>query len=1690
MHSTDAGGAPQSTQDQHASSGVEEQPHKWTLDPAYDDAARVVDSSSDERKHEPVRRGSRGDENTSHPSAQPNPQLVSVRIESTSSALQTLKRKRGTSPPWHFPIADLSTIKTSDGRRSSARFNASASNTPGLSESESQGRRQSRATSSRLPSPPWKEFKAEGPSSVQIDGVRKSGRVNNLNATPTRVSPRSRKQTHTLVASQSREVGQTRAKLGRPDATLETIRAVKRARKPSSVIRELEAQIEELRPRKHTQQHNKRHASRHRRESSATAAATGYDEPVNHNTPATSPERLRRAKYRAPDLPKPSPRITIRLSSTRHALNPPHPHAVFPAPIHPPHPSLWQLIEDVELREMQQPYSENERGPPSREEFDRRHDKAAEQEMLLRQKIIEAGKEDGVLGTQRCSIYDDVTFQPEPAKQYSHVDHLANHASYLRSLQIKEQAAHRQLAKRIANEALEYWKKKQGPTKEDLDAEAVKMIRLVAKQVVADMKAKWDLVWQHVDARRRAVWEAEQEKRRQEKLEKQLAWSQLMIAKQRGQLGSEHDGSMQDYTSLMDEDSENDGDDDLDGSSDVSDDEDENMSDDESASSEDASLGADDESLDEAALRSYLAQREAEPPDKSQRSRPIEDESTLVDGSPMHSEGSEQSQATSPAAEGNLSAAKLDDLDGRVPARYPLETRTATAGDESANFELDGDDTSDESVDMDSEEYSNESADYESDEDLASESDGSGGSDMAGQSSGLLGFFSKSDRMAKGLPTPVTSAEGEHVTERDDDRKIALDAELHREHDVVSVTTKDQDATEGRDSMEAASHPSVSSLQRLDTPTSQAASDAFGKQLVPQPALLRGTLRSYQHAGLDWLASLYRNNTNGILADEMGLGKTIQTISLFAHIAEHHNVWDTHLVIVPTSVILNWVTEFQKFLPGFRVLGYYGSGEERQAKRRFWTNDPHHENRDKRGYNVIVTSYNIALKDITSLRTVQWHYMVLDEAHNIRNFNSQRFQNLIRLKTRARLLLTGTPLQNSLTELWSLLTFLTAGRDADDGAAHGSLEEFLARWKEPVNEIFDRGVQSLSDEAAKVVAQLHTSLRPFMLRRLKADVEKDLPKKTEHTVVCKLSKRQRELYQDYMGLADTRAKLTQGNAISAGKVLLSLRRVCNHPDLFDPRPVQTSYSLEKSPLEQSFIHGELVRQRLTMEMHHVPDMFRLTALEADLGYLRKRGKQLSARYAMQRQVQSLEHDISRAQPDLSTISGCQMMLLVQQKRRQISRLRDQIRYTDEYYTAKPIYGSDLRELLTVRSTRNTSGYTALGHMHIDTVDTTSPATRPTKALATTDKLIAKHSTIHDSITTVNRRAQSMHDIVEKFSFCTPEVVSPILEYLIPEPIQKILRANHNYPDSYDPAHEVRTRLNINFPDARLLVYDSGKLQRLTVLLRDLQSRGSRSLIFTQMSGTLNILEQFLGLMGLPYLRLDGSTPVERRQLYSAEFNRSDSKYQCMILSSRAGGVGLNLTGASSVIFYDLDWNPQMDRQCMDRAHRIGQVRDVEVYKMVSEKTVEENILRRANQKSLLDQTVIQEGRFTTDYDVPQQDKAAQDDDVTAAIDRFLSGPDKTFSKTIESVEDKEDVQAAQQARKEDMQDEEDFAERSSKGPSMPQTPNGEADDVDMEGHIDSYMIRYLEEAIKHIPYVPPVVPTRDPGHRKRKRARR
>ncbi|XP_072559936.1 uncharacterized protein srcap [Paramormyrops kingsleyae] len=345
---------------------------------------------------------------------------------------------------------------------------------------------------------------------------------------------------------------------------------------------------------------------------------------------------------------------------------------------------------------------------------------------------------------------------------------------------------------------------------------------------------------------------------------------------------------------------------------------------------------------------------------------------------------------------------------------------------------------------------------------------------------------------------------------------------------------------------------------------------------TPIPFLLHGTLREYQHIGLDWLVTMYEKKLNGILADEMGLGKTIQTIALLAHLACEKGNWGPHLIIVPTSVMLNWEMELKRWCPSFKILTYYGSQKERRLKRQGWTKP--------NAFHVCITSYKLVLQDHQAFRRKSWRYLILDEAQNIKNFKSQRWQSLLNFNSQRRLLLTGTPLQNSLMELWSLMHFLMPH-------VFQSHREFKEWFSNPLTGMIE-GSQEYNEGLIK---RLHKVLRPFLLRRIKVDVEKQMPKKYEHVVRCRLSKRQRFLYDDFMAQASTRETLASGHFMSVINILMQLRKVCNHPDLFDPRPIHSPFIT--SPI--LFTTASLVLRALERSPFEVGDVsiFDLVGLE-------------------------------------------------------------------------------------------------------------------------------------------------------------------------------------------------------------------------------------------------------------------------------------------------------------------------------------------------------------------------------------------------------------------------------------------------------------------------------------------------------------
>lgn len=284
-------------------------------------------------------------------------------------------------------------------------------------------------------------------------------------------------------------------------------------------------------------------------------------------------------------------------------------------------------------------------------------------------------------------------------------------------------------------------------------------------------------------------------------------------------------------------------------------------------------------------------------------------------------------------------------------------------------------------------------------------------------------------------------------------------------------------------------------------------------------------MRDYQLQGLNWMIHLYDNGVNGILADEMGLGKTFQTISLLAYLHEFRAIKGPHLVIVPKSTLGNWCNEFKKFCPVIRVARFIGNSEERENAK-ITTCAPGK-------FDVIVTSYEMVIKEKGFFKKFSWRYIIIDEAHRIKNENSRLSLCVRTFKTSYRLLITGTPLQNNLHELWALLNFLLP-------EVFSSAEKF--------EEWFSMG-EGGKEKEAEVVQQLHKVVRPFLLRRVKSDVEKSLPPKKETILKIGMTEMQR---QWYAGLLQKDVAALQGGADRSKllNVVMQLRKCCNHPYLF------------------------------------------------------------------------------------------------------------------------------------------------------------------------------------------------------------------------------------------------------------------------------------------------------------------------------------------------------------------------------------------------------------------------------------------------------------------------------------------------------------------------------------------------------------
>eukprot|EP01018_Ginkgo_biloba_P038739 Gb_04358 [translate_table: standard] len=784
------------------------------------------------------------------------------------------------------------------------------------------------------------------------------------------------------------------------------------------------------------------------------------------------------------------------------------------------------------------------------------------------------------------------------------------------------------------------------------------------------------------------------------------------------------------------------------------------------------------------------------------------------------------------------------------------------------------------------------------------------------------------------------------------------------------------------------------------------------------PFLLKHSLREYQHIGLDWLVTMYEKRLNGILADEMGLGKTIMTISLLAHLACEKGIWGPHLIVVPTSVMLNWETEFMKWCPAFKILTYFGSAKERKVKRQGWSKP--------NSFHVCITTYRLVIQDAKAFKRKKWKYLILDEAHLIKNWKSQRWQTLLNFNSKRRILLTGTPLQNDLMELWSLMHFLMPH-------VFQSHQEFKDWFSNPIT-----GMVEGQDQVNKeVVDRLHNVLRPFILRRLKRDVEKQLPKKYEHVICCRLSRRQRNLYEDFIASSETQATLASGNFLGMINVLMQLRKVCNHPDLFEGRPIISSFDMVGIEWQL----GSSVCTMLKADPFSAVDLIGLNLVFTQLEFLMNSWEydevsSIATPSCLIYEIGScseneLTHAIHKKEPmkrGKSIFEEIQKALREERLRQLREKSAAFAWWNSLHCRKKPLYGTDIRKTLTIEH---------------PVYDVHKQKNKPSSYLDFSSR-------VADLILLPLERFQRMLSTIESFVFTIPAARTPPLTLWCSKSESPILfkpafkeRCAKELSPLIAPIRPVIVRRQLYFPDKRLIQFDCGKLQELAVLLRRLKSEGHRALIFTQMTKMLDVLETFINLYGYTYMRLDGSTQPEERQTLMQRFN-TNPKIFLFILSTRSGGVGINLVGADTVIFYDSDWNPAMDQQAQDRCHRIGQTREVHSYRLISNSTIEENILKKANQKRVLDNLVIQSGGYNTEFfkkldpmelfsghkgvgvDNPEKGIVMASDLGSCGHEHQLSSAD--VEAALKNAEDEADYMALKKVEQEEAADNQEFTE--------------------------------------------------------------
>ncbi len=777
---------------------------------------------------------------------------------------------------------------------------------------------------------------------------------------------------------------------------------------------------------------------------------------------------------------------------------------------------------------------------------------------------------------------------------------------------------------------------------------------------------------------------------------------------------------------------------------------------------------------------------------------------------------------------------------------------------------------------------------------------------------------------------------------------------------------------------------------------------------IEQPRMLQAQLKEYQLKGLNWLVNLYEQGINGILADEMGLGKTVQSISVMAYLAEKHGIWGPFLVVAPASTLHNWQQEITKFVPTLKVLPYWGTAADRKVLRKFWDRK-HITYTQDAAFHVLVTSYQLVVSDVNYFQKMKWQYMILDEAQAIKSSQSSRWKSLLGFHCRNRLLLTGTPIQNNMQELWALLHFIMP-------SLFDSHDEF-SEW-------FSKDIESHAQSNTKLnedqLKRLHMILKPFMLRRVKKHVQKELGDKIELDIFCDLTYRQRAYYgnlRNQISIMDLIEKATIGDDNDTGTLMnlvMQFRKVCNHPDLFERAETTSPFSFgyfaetasfmrEGPNINVGYSSRNLIEYELPRLIWREDGRLDMPGRNNDkAGFRGKYLDQLLNVWEPENIRQNMQGnhafswlrftDTSIEEASNASRKGVFARAVdLAQKPRRLGVLNvvydeeDENNYTPAQALLRIVDRQDRKPLAEATKEGYLNNlfnvakdvWEDSGIGRLEQCGRPSASAPPIEVFCSSRGAVIEKENILFNVPV--RRVLYGPSPVEEKALISSKI--PFQFY----PTPKMLPA---------PTSEKQRFTNIKVPSMRRFVTDSGKLAKLDELLFKLKEGGHRVLLYFQMTRMIDLMEEYLTYRNYKYLRLDGSTKLEDRRDTVHDFQTRPEIF-IFLLSTRAGGLGINLTSADTVIFYDSDWNPTIDSQAMDRAHRLGQTKQVTVYRMITRGTIEERIRKRALQKEEVQKVVMTGGSGGgVDFNTRSKENRTKDiamwlvdDDEAAEIER-------------------------------------------------------------------------------------------------------